>query len=83
MSKSEALPKEIRDRLRSIVVKSGLKPDIVDKDPVKVLNMFLYAVEDVIDRRSPYTTLWGLVQEYCSPAGLVRFAPWLHKKKIA
>jgi hypothetical protein len=83
MSKSEILPKEIRDRLRHIVVQSGLKPDIVDEDPVKVLDMLLYAVGDEIDRRSPYTTLWGLVQEYCSAEGLVRFARHLREKKIA
>jgi hypothetical protein len=83
MTESEVLPQEIRDRLRQIVVKSGLKPDTVDKDPIKVLDALLYAIEDVIDRRSPYTTLWGLVQEYCSDDGLVRFARWVTKKKIA
>lgn len=83
MDQSETLPKEIRDRLRRIVVGSGLKPDTVDQDPVKVLDMLLYAIEDVIDRRSPYTTLWGLVQEYCSDDGLVRFDRWVKEKKIA
>jgi hypothetical protein len=83
MDKPEVLPKEIRDRLRQIIVKSGVKPGTVDKDPIKVLEMLLYAIEDVIDRRSPYTTLWGLVQEYCSDDGLVRFARWVKEKKIA
>lgn len=82
MDQSE-LPKEIRDRLRSIVVKSGVKPDIVDQDPVKVLDMLLYAIEEKIHYRSPYTTLWGLVQEYCSADGLARFAHRLREKKVA
>lgn len=80
MDKSEKLPKEIYDRFRRILAKSGVKPQVMDEDSVKTLNMLLYAIEREIDYRSPYTTLWGLVQEYCSPDGLDRFSHHLRDK---
>jgi hypothetical protein len=73
------LPKDIVDRLRRIVTFTG-NQRAVDEDPVKMLSMLLYGIEDHLNEGS----IRYAVRDYCSAEGVQLHSRWLHEeKKIA
>jgi hypothetical protein len=81
MSKhSHELPEEILDRLRRIVTIAGNKKGI-DKDPVKVLTMLLYGIEEGISLDDG--DIKYLIVKYCSADGIARRSHRLQEKNVA
>jgi hypothetical protein len=81
MSKhSSELPKEIVDRLRRVVTFARNEKG-VDEDPVKVLSMLLYGIEEGISLDDG--DIKYLVMKYCSRDGIARRSHRLQEKKVA
>jgi hypothetical protein len=69
------LPKDIVDRLRRIVTFTG-NQQAVDEDPVKMLSMLLYGIEDHLHEGS----IRFVVRESCSAEGVRLRSRWLHEE---
>lgn len=72
------LPKDVVDRLRRIVAFTG-NQQAVDEDPIKMLSMLLYGLEDHLDEGS----IRFVIREHCSAEGVRLRSRWLSEKKIA
>jgi hypothetical protein len=69
------LPKDIVDRLRRIVTFTG-NQRAVDEDPVKMLSMLLYGIEDHLNEGS----IRYVVYDCCSAEGVQLHSRWLHEE---
>jgi hypothetical protein len=81
MSKSsKELPEDILNRLRRIVAIAGNKKG-VNEDPITVMSMLLYGIEQAIDLDDE--GIKYLIVRYCSADGIARSSHRLREKQIA
>ena len=78
--RSPELPQEIINRLREIVKFTG-NEKAVDEDPVKVLLMLLYGLEEELSTKSG--DIRYVVREYCSAFGMSIHLPSMQEARIA
>ena len=73
----KALPEDIVNRLRHVVRFTG-NEKAIDEDPVKILTMLLYGLEDHLHEGS----IRYVIHENCSAEGVALRSRWLHKQPV-
>lgn len=79
--RSQELPQEVVDRLREIVKFTG-NEKAVDQDPVTVLLMLLYGLEEEMAATSAGDIRY-VIREYCSAFGMSIHLPSMQETRVA
>ena len=79
--RSNKLPVDIVSRLREVVAFTGNEKSI-DEDPVKIMSMLLYGLQEQLSLNDP--VIKYVVRRYCSAEGVKLYSRHLQEKnKVA